>query len=151
NAAVRLNSHAVLVPGSLPNPSSGKKVEFRDAYLVAIQQEVPSIVSGATPPSQADVEKAINDEKAKIEDPAGGIAIVVNGQVVNPQDVTQRVAERSAKIPTEMRDEVAHQHKMYLGSAVGNVSQTQGGLSPMTDALTVKPEINALATPDDVT
>jgi hypothetical protein len=151
NAAVRLNTHALLDPGSLPNPSAGMRFHFRDQYINAIQTLIPDIVKGATPPSQQDVERAINDERAKISDPANGIAIVVNGQVVNPQDVSNKIDERSKAIPREMRDDVASQHKMYLGLAVGNGAQAPGALSPMTDALTVKQEITPTSSPDEVT
>jgi hypothetical protein len=152
NAAVRLNQHNILVFGSLPSPSSALKIRFRDDYLTRIQTEVPRIVSGASPPSQADVDRAIKDETARISDPANGIAIVVNGAVVNPQDVQNKIAERTLAIPREMRDAIAEQHKMYLGLAVGSGAQNSLGLNPMVDALTLKQEITPAAIPpDDIT
>ncbi len=150
-----------------PEPAQHSRLRLAPVAVVSAEVPVPRRLSHENPdrspahrqrrsqsPSQADVDRAIKDETARISDPANGIAIVVNGAVVNPQDVQNKIAERFPGYPArDARRHCRAAPKCISASAVGiRPRDSRLGLSPMVDATTLKQEITpGRDPPDDIT
>jgi hypothetical protein len=145
DAAIQINQHKLLVPGSLPTPTPTAKLMFRDAYEVEFNQTIPAIMNAGTPPPDQDIQRAMEAKRLEIEQTR---LIKVNGQPVNMPEVQSLQQQVAIDLPKQMRGDVAKTHKVYIGSAV----QQQGGPNPALDALTVMQNVmNPAAQPDDPT
>jgi hypothetical protein len=123
----------LLVPEALPTPTSDTpKFRFGDLYKLVLNTNADQPVSMTTDPKLRDAkapnlandilhagvpptEAQITDAKAKLwNETFSPRIILVNGQPVNQQQITQDYQNAAIKLPDDMKLEVAQQKKVYL-------------------------------------
>jgi hypothetical protein len=118
-AAIKMNEHKLLVDKSLPTPPSQfQQYQFRDQYrdllLPVTMGALPKIATtmkGGVPPTSQDLEKRKLEIAERI---TKELLITVAGQATNQQQVQQAINDAVAKLPQEMRQEMANKSLVYV-------------------------------------
>ena len=150
-AAVEMNKHELLVPGSLPAPFQPQQFAFRRGYVSALPPLIPPAQPGqppqggpmkskfaqeltaGMPPSPDEVRFAGETLAADIR--AKKLVFNSQNQPANQQLVEAEVAERTRNLPIEMRDKIAGTAKVYINPGTFEFNQrivTGGGAAPDT-------------------
>lgn len=126
-AAVKMNQRPLLVPGSLPKPTSLARQAFLEAYKAVTQQYgeagkngiIAQKLKGVLPPSEQEIQEiqARTDNKI-IKD---NLQIGPNGQPVNQAEVDAKLAESRAKLPLEQRVLRALNAQIYVSPGAVDV------------------------------
>lgn len=110
NSAAQLNAHTLLVSGSLPVPRD--PYQFQQTYLKQFTTEIPRQLNAATPPTDEEIKyqedlqvKKITDEMP--HDPN-------TGEVFAKGLLQQNINTMMARLPEQMRQDAAKQHKIYM-------------------------------------
>ena len=130
-AAVDMNRHELLVPGSLPAPFAPQQFAFRRAYTAALPPPVQGAAPGMPPPNggitkskfaqdlQAGMPPTPEELRVAAENLAREIeqkklVYTSNSQPANAPQVKAEIDERTRKLPLEMRDKIATGSKVYI-------------------------------------
>jgi len=106
--AIKMNVHQLLVPDSLPNPSNS--FQFQEAYVRRFDQ-FQKMLNSVTPPTADEIGRERERREKKIKDEAPHDA---EGKFFDEAQVNQQIADMSAKLEGQMRQDAAHQHKLYM-------------------------------------
>lgn len=120
-AVVELNRHQLLVPGSLPNPSSSIAFTFREEYNrrmnydPATQDKGSSLAStvlrAGIPPTDLEIKEQLERERnAYLQDNQ----IFEGGKIANKDRIDQELARLSEALPQELFREAANRFQMYI-------------------------------------
>lgn len=109
-SANQLNTHTLLVPGSLPVPRD--PYQFQQAYLKQFTAEIPRQLNAATPPTDEEIKYQEDLQVKKItedmpHDPN-------TGEVFAKGLLQQNINTMMAQLPEKMRQDAAKQHKIYM-------------------------------------
>jgi len=119
-AAVEMNRHDLLYPGSLPAPNNPQAISFRNAYLMSLplptaggvmKSRFAQELNAGMPPTPEDLQKRVADLTAELKKK---IFINAQGQPTNEQQVQQELTEKSALIPKQMSEETAATKRVYV-------------------------------------
>jgi hypothetical protein len=110
NAAVEMNVHRLLVPGSLPVPMDTFK--FQQAYNDEMHKVIPMKLDAATPPNDAEIKDKIAAEEKRLTDDAPKNQ--ANGEVFNKDALQSAIDQMRASLPEKLRHAAAAEHKMYM-------------------------------------
>ncbi len=138
--AEEMNIHKALVSGSLPLPSPGVDIAFRQEYTKLYTPgengELPPIVASteghpplkpATPPLEANVQAALAEAVALIRSENESR---FNNAVTNQGEVQQLIAEKSRLLPEEMRQAVAKSSLVYIDPGTFRMNEKIQALPP---------------------
>jgi hypothetical protein len=136
DAAVKMNVHAQLSPGTLPNARGPAPFKFRDLYDATLNfgknGELPRLaqqMKAGMPPTAQDITRAL--EAMRIEIQEKELVKLPNGQIANQQEVTDRIAQRTLELPDEMRRKAAESSQVYISPDTFDVyPRIAGGRSP---------------------
>ncbi|HYO08842.1 MAG TPA: hypothetical protein VER17_07695 [Tepidisphaeraceae bacterium] len=120
-AAVAMNKHEPLVPGSIPAPPMGSPAQFnfRNRYAAFYPPQTASPLTGqfakdlqaGIPPTPEEVTLRQAERAADIR---AKRLRTVNGQPVNQPQVDAEIAETARKLPLELREQAANNSKVYI-------------------------------------
>jgi hypothetical protein len=127
-AANKMNKHDLLVPGSLPAPSVGSAIQFRNVYLnnlpppnlnnqpgapnVALNAKFARDLKAGMPPNQAEVDLRKQQRADQLKKQM--VMFNAGGNAVNQQDVDARIQQDLALLPRQMAIDVADKSKVYI-------------------------------------
>jgi hypothetical protein len=136
-AAVDMNRHELLVPGSLPAPFDPQKYAFRRGYLAALPVPVPAgagagapgtpaqaggvmksrfvqpdMLQAGMPPTPDELRVAAETLAKDIE--SKELVFTSQGQPANGPQVKEKIDQLVRKLPIEMRDRIASTSKVYV-------------------------------------
>jgi hypothetical protein len=130
DTAIALNRKDPLVRGVFPQGSGGMALAFREAYRTQIAPAPggrgvirDEILRAGTPPTPEQIAERLAALEQEMERRAVRGA---DGQKLNPELHDRQLAERRARLPEQLKTEVATTKVMYM----------------MPDALTVHPELD---------
>ena len=125
DVAEQMNVHAPLVPGSLPQPSAGIDIVYRETYsrlfTPGVNGELPAVIKSTqghpplkptTPPSELRLTQAKFEADAKIR--AENEAKGPGGQVTNATYVNELLAQMQRELPEKLRQEAATTGLVYV-------------------------------------
>lgn len=131
--ALKLNKHALLVPGSLPNPANNAiAINFRDRYRQLMLPTVgipatpgappPTILGGIAqqwkvgiPPTQNDIQAAVQKLwREKYQPQLGGTIPTGGGNDRAKQALQEEFNQASARVPDIERSKVALNSLLYM-------------------------------------
>lgn len=142
NAAVKMNQRPLLVPGSLPKPTSLARQSFLEAYKAVTQQFgegaknglIATRLKGVLPPSEVElrtIEDNIVNQILKNQLQTGP-----DGQPVNQPAVDAMIAERRSKLPLEQRVLRALNAQIYVSpGAVDVIPELQTATEQPNDVM----------------
>jgi len=111
--ALALNQagHVMLVaPDLLPNPGD-RWSKFRDAYRKEVREGLPARLGAVMPPNQETIKaRLLEMHKAMVEDQV----ITIGGAEANRAQLQAEYDEAALKLPDQLRQESATQHKLYM-------------------------------------
>ncbi|HWB54762.1 MAG TPA: hypothetical protein VG722_11240, partial [Tepidisphaeraceae bacterium] len=114
--ARKMNEHQILVPGSLPYPSSSTTAfEFRDEYRDMMANGIAEMLHAGHPPTPDEIQAAKNQlwndqYKSQLVYPGG----VTTGNAINQEQVQAAFTDASAKVEGQERLRVANTCKIYM-------------------------------------
>jgi hypothetical protein len=111
-AAVEMNIHRLLVPGSLPN--GGDTFKFQQAYNDEMRKVIPKKLDAATPPTEAEIKDTMAAKEKELTDKAPKNQ--ANGEVFNKDALQSEIEQMRQNLPDDMRHSAAAEHKMYLAA-----------------------------------
>ncbi len=142
DAAVQMNIHTPLVPGSLPNPQNfAAAAGFRNAYQLFFPAPPASVTTSqfakdlhaGMPPTAEEITAAQNDLANKIR--AKEQWMLPSGQPGNAPQVDAKIADQAKKLPEQMRQKVADTSKVYIQPNTFDpytaILQAQGAPGPL--------------------
>ena len=148
-AAVDMNRHKLLVDGSLPTPFQPQQFAFRRGYVAALPPLIPPQQPGQPPqggpmksafakeltagmPPTADEVRFAAEQMAN-EIRQKKLVFTSQNTPANQPQVEAEIAERTRKLPLEMRDKIATSAKVYLNPNTFEFNQriiSGGGVAP---------------------
>ena len=142
DAAVKMNIHTPIVPGSLPNPQNfAAAAGFRNAYQLYFPAPPQSMLNSqfakdlkaGMPPTAEEITAAQNDLANKIR--AKELYFLPTGQPGNEPQVTAKIQDQAKKLPEQMRQKVADTSKVYIQPNTFEpytaILQAQGAPAPL--------------------
>lgn len=119
DAAVAMNRRLPLVPRSLPSPGANDELSFRNRYLDLMSfgpnGEISPILkkyNAGVLPKTEEITRFIALKRQEIE--RDRVIRGVNGQIANPEEIAQALAEAATQIPAQMRQNVADRSMFYV-------------------------------------
>lgn len=119
--AVQYNRRPLLVPNALPRPSSAVGIEFRRRYVQELTIGGPQhqnslagrVLKAGLPPTDSEIKFAIDTLTAQIRRDRLQID-TATGRAINEDIVLQEIADATARLPDQMRTDVARRNQMYI-------------------------------------
>ena len=151
-AAVKMNQKQLLVPGSLPTPSSTSAFAFRNTYRTALplpvqpqpgQVPTPAVLrsrfaqelKAGMPPTADEISVAGAAMVKEIE--SKELYFTPDGQAANAEQVKLKIEERSKKLPAEMRDKVVQSSKVYVNPETFEINVALSNSAGAPDPLSI--------------
>lgn len=132
DAAVKMNQHEQLSPGTLPNPRPPADFRFRNLYVPMLtfgqNGELPKLaqqMKAGMPPTQQDITRAL--EAMRIEIQEKELVRLPNGSIANQQEVNDRITQRTMELPDEMRRQIAENSRVYISPDTFDVNPNIAG------------------------
>jgi hypothetical protein len=126
NEALKINTHKLLVPGSLPTPvNNAVAINFRDSYrglILPTTNQLGQIVNGGIaqswkvglPPTQQDIQLAVqNLFRTKYQPQLGGALPGVTNDRMK-QALNDEFNQEAARVPDQERNKVAMNSLLYM-------------------------------------
>jgi hypothetical protein len=111
-AAVKMNVHTPLLPGSLPVPMDTFK--FQQAYGDEMRKAIPVKLDAATPPTDAEIKDKIAQKEKELTDLAPKNN--ANGEVFDKDKLQNEIDQMHATLPDQLRRAAATEHKLYMAA-----------------------------------
>jgi hypothetical protein len=108
-AAVELNQRQLLVPNSLPAPRGTEPFTFRDRYHWHMENQMRAAIKAGSPPTQQEIEA----RAAQLWETQYKPEIFRTGSVTNEKEIADAFNAAKAKLPEQMRTEVALRSRVY--------------------------------------
>lgn len=120
DAAIAMNKHVLLEPGSLPLQNTTAAFQFRTRYqqyfpapnLGPLASQLAKDLNAAVVPTAEQMQQRANEEAQKIQTRQSMIDGA--GKVINEEAVKQAVAEKLKNLPVQMREDIAKTRKVYI-------------------------------------
>jgi hypothetical protein len=133
---VKINVHKLLLPGSLPAPNPVTGINYIAAYQRRVNPPLPpedrsgsiqqEILKAGMPPSEADINRAKDDMKLRIQREQ---LVFDKGVAINQEQVNQAIAAQLANLPDVLRGSAAKNCLIYINPDSLNVNPTIVGTS----------------------
>jgi hypothetical protein len=108
--SVQINTHPLLVPGSLPVPRD--PFQFQQVYLKQFTTELPKALNAATPPTDEEIKYQADVKAKELTDAMPHNS--ATGEVYAKDVLQQNINNMLSRLPEQMRQSAANQHKMYM-------------------------------------
>jgi hypothetical protein len=111
DTAVAMNKHDVLVPNTLPAPtSSAYLIMFRDGYKDAVEKRIAAILKSTTLPTPEQIKAATDKLRAEKYNPS----ITGLGGSTGQQTLEQAFQQEALLVPAQEQRRVAAEHLCYM-------------------------------------
>jgi hypothetical protein len=144
DVAVKYNRRQLLVPNSLPRTPAAIGIEFRRRYAQELTIGGPQhqnslagrVLKAGLPPTEAEIRMAQEALAAQIRRDRLQID-TATGRAINEETVKQEIDEAIARLPDQLRSDVARRNQMYIEPDAWDVLTAITGATTAPDSRTV--------------